>query len=113
MLDFLKEEIQVGEKGNSPTHLKERSGSRSAGKNYTITSMTAHELLMTANTSHAGVKTAPASCRICAFCRKNHSSCQCAVISDITARKAFLVAHSDCFNCLNIRHILRDCDSTT
>ena len=112
LLDFLKEENQVREKSNSTIHLKEKSDSRSAGKNDNITNMTANELLVTTNTSHVGVKRTPVDSRICVFCRRNHCSNQCTVISDIKARKEFSRAHGHSFSCLNTGHISRNCGST-
>ena len=45
----------------------------------------------------------------CAFCRGNHWSDKCKVISEPEARKEYLRKGSHCFLCLNQSHISRNC----
>ena len=43
----------------------------------------------------------------CTYCRRNHPSAHCTVISDINARKAIIRNKAKCFVCLKSRHVAR------
>ena len=46
----------------------------------------------------------------CVFCRGQHFSDKCNVVSDVEARKEFLRKAGKCFLCLRSGHVLRDCE---
>ena len=48
----------------------------------------------------------------CVFCRGNHWSDKCKVISEPEARKEYLRKGNRCFLCLNQSHISRNCSKT-
>ena len=48
----------------------------------------------------------------CTYCRRNHASSRCDVITDINGRKAILRRKAKCFICLKSGHIARHCSST-
>ena len=48
----------------------------------------------------------------CTYCRRNHVSSKCDVITDVRARKAILRRKARCFVCLRHGHMARQCSST-
>ena len=48
----------------------------------------------------------------CTYCRRNHVSSKCDVITDVRARKAILRRKARCFVCLRSGHMARQCSST-
>ena len=48
----------------------------------------------------------------CTYCRRNHVSSKCDVITDVNVRRAILMKKARCFVCLKPSHRARDCQST-
>ena len=48
----------------------------------------------------------------CTYCKRNHSSSKCTVITDIKARRAFVRNKGRCYVCLKSGHLARSCQST-
>ena len=48
----------------------------------------------------------------CTYCKRNHTTSKCDVITDVPARKAILRKKARCFVCLKAAHIARQCTST-
>ena len=46
----------------------------------------------------------------CIYCRRNHPSSKCDVVTDVTARKSILRRKGRCTLCLRTGHIIRKCD---
>ena len=49
----------------------------------------------------------------CSYCKSNHPSYKCQVVTDVSARKSILQRNKKCFNCLRPSHIARDCAAAT
>ena len=47
----------------------------------------------------------------CVYCRRDHVSSRCSIITDIKARKAILRNKGRCFVCMRSGHIARECKS--
>ena len=47
----------------------------------------------------------------CIYCRKNHPSSKCDVVTDVTVRKSILRRKGRCFLCLKTGHIIRQCEA--
>ena len=47
----------------------------------------------------------------CAYCKQNHRSNKCLVVTSVTERKAILRKHGKCFACLRPRHLAVHCPS--
>ena len=47
--------------------------------------------------------------KLCAFCRKNHYSDQCDVVTDLSARMECLKKDLKCYKCLKAGHIVKNC----
>ena len=47
----------------------------------------------------------------CTYCRREHTSAKCNVITDVQARKAILRNKGKCFGCLKSGHVIRNCQS--
>ena len=62
----------------------------------------------TGSTLYSGSKTIGISC---SYCRRDHPSSKCNVITDINSRKAILRNKAKCFICLKSGHIARNCNS--
>ena len=48
----------------------------------------------------------------CTYCRKNHSSSRCDIVTDVGARKSILRRKGRCFICIKTGHIARFCQTT-
>ena len=48
----------------------------------------------------------------CCYCRQNHSSVSCKIVTDVDQRIAILKKSGRCFVCLKRHHLSRDCRST-
>ena len=62
----------------------------------------------TGSTLYSGSKTIGISC---SYCRRDHPSSKCNVITDINSRKAILRNKAKCFICLKSGYIARNCNS--
>ena len=49
----------------------------------------------------------------CSYCRQNHSSSSCTVVTDVAQRKGILKRAGRCFVCPRRHHLSRDCRSST
>ena len=47
----------------------------------------------------------------CTYCRQNHPSNRCRVVTDVFARKKILQDKSKCYNCLKTGHSVKNCTS--
>ena len=47
----------------------------------------------------------------CAFCKQDHKSVNCVVVTNVSERKDILKKQGRCFICLKRSHIARNCDS--
>jgi len=48
----------------------------------------------------------------CCYCRQNHPSVSCKIVTDVAKRIAILKKSARCFVCLERHHMSRDCRST-
>ena len=60
----------------------------------------------TASALHTGIQNIS-----CVYCRRNHPSAKCNVVTDIQARKAIIRNKAKCFLCLRSGHVARRCTS--
>ena len=49
----------------------------------------------------------------CSFCKMEHPSNKCHVVTDLSARKAILQEKRKCFNCLRTGHIVKNCSANS
>ena len=47
----------------------------------------------------------------CTYCKQDHKSSKCTIITDVKARRAFLRNKGRCFLCLRFGHVVRNCQS--
>ena len=47
----------------------------------------------------------------CTYCRQNHPSKRCSVVTDVLAQKKILPDKSKCYNCLKTGHSVKNCTS--
>ena len=47
----------------------------------------------------------------CTYCKGNHASKDCQIVTNISARKQALIKEGRCFLCLRKNHLARDCES--
>ena len=45
----------------------------------------------------------------CTYCKQNHPSNKCSVVTDVQARKQILINKTRCFNCLRVGHVVKNC----
>ena len=45
----------------------------------------------------------------CTYCKQNHPSNKCSVVTDVQARKQILFNKTRCFNCLPVGHVVKNC----
>ena len=107
MLNVLREELQARENcGNTgerySEHQTKNEEQMNYGKNVTYYSRESSQ----PNTASSLLVGTPS----CVFCRGQHFSDKCNLISDVEARKGFLRKAGKCFLCLRSGHVLRDCD---
>ena len=46
---------------------------------------------------------------LCTYCKQNHPSNKCSVVTDIQAREQILISKTRCFNCLPVGHVIKNC----
>ena len=61
-----------------------------------------------ASSLHSGTYKAP-----CSFCKMEHPSNKCDVVTHLSARKAILQEKQKCFNCLRTGHIVKNCSANS
>ena len=110
-LELLK--IEVEARDNSAVDRKEE-GNKEDEKTTPFTT----ELLMNLSQSElakkeAGDKGKRAKRRTCAFCKKQHFSDQCRIITDVERRRGMVKANRLCFRCLRDNHMISECKSKT
>ena len=111
-LDNLKREVESREmcyymKGKRRSQTKPKSVVNEGVNDGDFTGST---LLTTANERTSNPHERKISCT---YCRRNHASVKCDVITHIPARKAILRRKAKCYVCLRPGHIARQCTSSS
>ena len=105
IVELFKSEIEARESCcNEVDHQKDQN--QRYGNNKSIpaksnTRLTTENLLATSETKNV-------SCR---FCKQNHYSDKCTVVTDLAARREIIISGKLCFRCFSPKHAIRNCRS--
>ena len=82
------------------------SGNNMYNNSYESKNYRSEEEEYTGSTLYTGGQNVKVSCT---YCRREHTSEKCNVITDVQARKAILRNKAKCFGCLKSGHVIRNC----
>ena len=110
VLEGFRVELQIREKchlvssGNSSKGQTSGNPQSSYQKKKPVPNPTTASALLTSTNS-------PNQGPWCTYCKGQHPSAKCAVVTDISARKQILREKGKCFRCLRSNHLARECTS--